>query len=70
MTTRGLTYGLPAALLGAGAVLLLYHRDMITIDPWYMLLLVGSTAGVSFGVGYALGHLTQSGIEPSSGDRE
>ena len=70
MTTRGLRYGLPAALLGAGAAVLLYYRDMVTIDPWYMLLLVGGTAGVSFVVGYALGHLTESGIEPSSGDRE
>ena len=70
MTTREFRYGLPAALLGAGAALLLYYRDMVNIDPWYMLLLVGGTAGVSFGVGYVLGHLTERGIGPSSGDRE
>lgn len=70
MTTRGITYGLPAALLGAGAALLLYYLDMGTIDPWYTLLLVGGTAGASFGVGYVLGHLTGNGIGPSSGDGE
>lgn len=70
MTTRGITFGLPAALLGAGAGVLLYYVDMGTIGPWYTLLLVGGTAGVSFGVGYVLGHLTENGIEPSSGDGE
>lgn len=70
MGTAGWAYGLVGAVLAAGGLLLLHHRDMNTMDPWYLLLLVIGTAGVSFGVGLVLGHLTDDGLEPSSGDRE
>jgi hypothetical protein len=70
MARDGWTVGLAAAMLGIGAVALLYWGDMVTIDPWYMVLFVGGTAGISFLVGYVLGYLTETGIEPSSEDRE
>jgi hypothetical protein len=51
-------------------VVLLIRREEYTIDPWYAALLVVGTAGVSFGVGWALGYLTESGLTPGSEGRE
>ncbi len=70
MGTSGWTYGLVGAILAVGGLLLLMYRDMNTIDPWYLLLLVAGTAGVSFSVGTILGYLTEKGLEPTSDDRE
>ena len=50
--------------------MLLLFRDEASIDPWYMALLVLGTAGVSFGVGWVLGYLTESGLDPGSEGRE
>ena len=69
MARGGLAHGLAAALLGAGAVVLLLYRDRAGIDPWYLSLLVGGTAGVSFCVGYVLGYLTEGGMGSSPRDR-
>jgi hypothetical protein len=56
--------------LAAGGLLLLYHRDMNSMDPWYLLLFVAITLGMSFLVGYVLGYLGDKGLGPSSEGRE
>ncbi|MCJ2541223.1 MAG: hypothetical protein LN414_08140 [Candidatus Thermoplasmatota archaeon] len=70
MASGGWTFGLTGACLAVGAVVLLFYRDMSTMDPWYLLLIAGVSAGLSFLVGYVLGYLTGSGLVPSSEDRE
>ena len=68
--SRGLVYGLSGAVLAAGALVLFYYRDMSTMDPWYMLLLVAGVSGVSFTVGYVAGYISEIGLQPPSKDRE
>ncbi|UCC93874.1 MAG: hypothetical protein JSW25_04180 [Thermoplasmata archaeon] len=58
------------ALLALGGVLLVYYGEMNTMDPWYLLLLVVTTGGLSFTVGYVLGYLADKGLGPSSEGRE
>ena len=64
------SYGLAGALLGTGGVTLFYYREWNSIDPWYLGLILLGTAGMSFGVGWTLGHLTESGLVPGSGPGE
>jgi len=61
---------LVGAGLMAGALVLFHYRDMSTIDPWYMLMLVGGASGISFLVGYVAGYLPDMRKDPSSEDRE
>jgi hypothetical protein len=70
MVSDGWTYGLVGAVLFAGGLLLLFYRDMNTMDPWYMLLFLSITVGISFLVGYVLGYLADKGLGPFSEDRE
>jgi zinc transporter ZupT len=70
METGGWTYALMGAILASGGLVLFFYRDMNTMDPWYMVLFVGTTLGLSTLVGYVLGYLTNEGLEPSSEDRE
>jgi hypothetical protein len=70
MVSRMTMHGVAGALLLAGAAVLLLYRDMVSIDPWYMLLLLGGTAGASFAVGYIAGFLTEGGFGPPPDGRE
>lgn len=63
-------HGFAGALLLAGAAVLILYRDMVTIDPWYVVLLLVGSAGASFTVGYIAGFLTEGGFGPSSDERE
>ena len=63
-------FGLGAALLGVGAALLLYYRDINTMDVTYLALLVIGTIIISFTVGYVLGYLTEDGTTPGSDSKE
>jgi hypothetical protein len=70
LAVDGRHLGLVALALGVGATALLLYRDHLTMDPWYLLLLVVGVTGISFAVGWVLGYLTESGIAPGPGDRE
>ncbi len=63
-------FGLVAALLSVGAGLLLYYRDINTMDVWYLALLVIGTIIISFTVGYVLGYVTEDGAVPGSDPKE
>lgn len=67
---RGIWYGLGGALLAAAGVALLLRRDLGSMEGAYLALLVLGTTGVSFAVGWVLGHLTEAGTEPGSDGRE
>ena len=67
---RRVMFGLGAALLGVGAALLLYYRDINTMDVTYLALLVIGTIIISFTVGYVLGYLTEDGTTPGSDPKE
>jgi hypothetical protein len=63
-------FGLGAALLAVGAAVLLFYRDINTMNVWYLALLVIGTVIVSFTVGYVLGYVTEDGTIPGSDSRE
>ena len=63
-------FGLVAVLLSVGAGLLLYYRDINTMDVWYLALLVIGTIIISFTVGYVLGYVTEDGAVPGSDPEE
>ncbi len=67
---RRVMFGLGAALLAVGAALLLYYRDINTMDVWYLSLLVIGTIIISFTVGYVLGYLTEDETAPGSDSKE
>jgi hypothetical protein len=67
---RRMMLGTGAVLLAVGAGLLLFYRDINTMDPWYLALLVIGTVIVSFTVGYVLGYVTEDGTVPGSDSRE
>jgi len=67
---RRMMFGIGAALLAVGAALLLFYRDINTMDVWYLALLVIGTVIVSFTVGYVLGYVTEDGTVPGSDSRE
>ncbi|NOQ54331.1 MAG: hypothetical protein GQ558_06980 [Thermoplasmata archaeon] len=67
---RRMKFGLVAALLSVGAGLLLYYRDINTMDVWYLALLVIGTIIISFTVGYVLGYVTEDGAVPGSDPEE
>ncbi len=67
---RRMMFGLVAALLSVGAGLLLYYRDINTMDVWYLALLVIGTIIISFTVGYVLGYVTEDGAVPGSDPKE
>ncbi len=67
---RRVMFGLGAALLGVGAALLLYYRDINTMDVTYLALLVIGTIIISFTVGYVLGYLTEDETAPGSDSKE
>lgn len=67
---RRVMFGLGAALLAVGAALLLYYRDINTMDVWYLALLVIGTIIISFTVGYVLGYLTEDETAPGSDSKE
>ncbi len=67
---RRMMFGLGAALLAAGAALLLHYRDINTMDVWYLALLVIGTIIISFTVGYVLGYLTEDETAPGSDSKE
>ncbi len=67
---RRMMFGLGAALLAVGAALLLYYRDINTMDVWYLALLVIGTIIISFTVGYVLGYVTEDGTAPGSDSKE
>ena len=65
-TSRVWTYGLAAALLGLGAVALVLFRDLGSLGWRLVALVLGGTAGISFAVGYVMGHIAESGLGPGS----
>ena len=67
---RRMMFGLVAVLLSVGAGLLLYYRDINTMDVWYLALLVIGTIIISFTVGYVLGYVTEDGAVPGSDPEE
>ena len=67
---REWSYGLGAALIAVGGVALFHYREWSSIDPWYLAFIILGTAGMSFAVGWTLGYLTGSGLEPGTGPRE
>ncbi len=70
LVERRMMFGLGAALLSVGAAVLLYHRDINTMDVWYLALLVIGTVIISFTVGYVLGYITEDGTVPGSDLKE
>ena len=67
---RRMMFGIGAVLLAVGAAVLLFYRDINTMDVWYLALLVIGTVIVSFTVGYVLGYVTEDGTVPGSDPRE
>ena len=67
---RRMMFGIGAVLIAVGAAVLLFYRDINTMDVWYLALLVIGTVIVSFTVGYVLGYVTEDGTVPGSDPRE
>lgn len=62
--------GLGAALLAVGAAVLLFYRDINTMNVWYLALLVIGSTIISFTVGYVLGYVTEKETDHGSDPKE
>jgi hypothetical protein len=65
---RSMSFGLGAAVLAGGGVVLVLYREEASMGLSALVGLVLGTVSISFLVGYVLGHLSARPSPPRAGD--
>jgi hypothetical protein len=61
-------YATGALLLGVGGAALVLLRDLGSLEPHLVALILGGTSGISFVVGYVMGYIAEGGLGPGPKD--